>query len=309
MDYARDPVAIASTKVSWTEGHASGFVPWSIFTYDESANKANPREVLFYQSFGLGPAAWRSIDEHPFPEATFADLRDAVCHSGRFDYLRYVEGAPARRETGNPEELSPVAEAEAMLTAAGLEIQREEEPGPGLRLVPEWESFISYEKHLELVEKDWAKAQRSALLRRAKRNCPDCAGDMELYGDGYSYYHRKDLAFVPCKSDDDHRFLKTKAVQAYTATAKSNYQLLRGTIDRYNRLNSSKRLIRSHSAFQKLVEMGPEAVPFILNDLRRGTVGGIWGAEVLAEIVGRRGGDPTWWTAWAKSNEFTLGEI
>lgn len=311
MSYSRDPIAVLGTKVSWTEGNVSGFIPWSIFVKDESANKAE-ESILFYQTFGFEGPAWRSIDEHPFPEATPADVYDAKNHFGRWYYLRYRDASiPSQFEhqeawerfiAQQKPEVSD-EEVRARLIAAGLEVL---EPQHEVRfqLVPDWESFISYDKYHAEAEKKWEEMQREFIEKRAKKTCPACAKGDDLYGDGYRYFHRKDFAFVKCVSSDDHEFLETEAVEAYTAESKSHYYLLRGYIDHYSRTHSSKKHIRSHTAFQKILEMGKEAIPFILNDLRKGRVGGIWTAEILSDLVGQRGGDPQWWIEWAKAQKY-----
>lgn len=312
MSDSRDPVVVESTRIGWTEGKAIGFIPLTIFYKDETANQANEKEILFFQTFGFGPELWRSIDEHPFPEATPADVYDAKNHSGRWGYLRYAENVPAQsfeyqdRWQNWLEEQKPKIQdnkLKEMLIAAGLEI-REEQEEERFRLVPDWESFISYEKYQEEVEKNWEETQRDFIRKRAKKTCSACAAGEELYGDGYRYFHRKDVAFVKCASSDDHEFLETEAIEAYSAKSKSHYHLLRGDIDRYSRTHSSRRHIRSHTAFQKILEMGKEAIPFILNDLRKGRVGGIWTAEILSELVGQRGGDAQWWVEWAKAQKY-----
>jgi hypothetical protein len=311
MSSLRDPIAVAGTKIAWTEGTVSGFVPWSIFVKDESANREE-EAILFYQSFGFDGPAWRSIDEHPFLEATPADVYDAVNHSGRWGYLRYRENIPQESFQHRDsrvdwlEERRPKVSLETvkeMLVAAGLEFHVPEAE-ERFHLVPDWESVISYEKYHEEIEANWEQMQRDAIAKRAKKECPACASDQPLYGDGYRYFHRKDFAFVKCASSGDHEFLETKALEVYSAKSKSHYHLLRGDIDSYSRTRSSRRRIRSHSAFQKILAMGEEAIPFILNDLRKGRVGGIWTAEVLAELVGQRGGDAEWWIQWAKAQKY-----
>lgn len=307
----RDTFVIESIKVAWTEGKSHGFIPWSFFVKDESANKEE-EAVLFYQTFGFEGPAWRSIDEHPFPEATPADIYDAVNHTGRWNYLRFAEDVSPERFLYHDQWQSwleeqkpkiPDNKLKEMLNAAGLELY-EPRFEDRFHLVPDWESVISYEKYHQEIEANWEAEQRKFIAKRAKSTCPACAADQQLYGDGYRYFHRKDFAFVKCASSSDHEFLETEAIEAYSVKSKSHYHLLRGEIDRYGRTHSSRRHIRSHSAFQKLLEMGQDAIPFILNDLRKGRVGGIWSAEILAELVGQRGGDAQWWIEWAKAQKY-----
>lgn len=328
MEYSRDTVVIEHIKVAWTEGKVAGFVPWSYFVRDESANRKEEK-ICFYQTFGFEPAAWRSMDEHPFPEATPADFYDARNRCGRWDYLQYVEPvvapevavAAAAASGGfehqnvwekwlkgddNPEPEKMNEAVKGMLIAAGLEILPPEVEEK-LHLVPEWESFISYEKHLQKVDEEWEETQRAYIAARAVKKCPACAAGEKLYGDGYRFFHRKDFAFTKCASSSDHEFLETPAIEAYSAKSKSHYRVLRGDINKYSRTRSSRKRLRSHEAFKKLVEMGREAIPFILHDLKKGRVGGLWSAEVLAELTGQRGGaDPEWWLAWAKSEKYSL---
>lgn len=304
MTYARDTFVIESIKVAWTEGRSNGFVPWSFFVKDESANKGEEK-VLFYQPFGFQPPSWRAIDEHPFPEATFCDYCDAIFMEGRFRHYRSPE-MPAEKNWAET-----MARAVRLLGDAGLEGNVDFSfydfpPPANLKLVPDWTSFISHDEHLSLIEKEKWASVKAFLEHTVKERCAACASGTKLFGDGYRYFHRKDFAFVRCPAEKEHDELETEAWAMYANSTRENYRLLRGHMDRYNRLNSSRKLIRSHSAFRKLVDMGPEAVPFILHDLRNGRVGGIWSAEVLAELTGRRGGDPQWWLTWAKSENYEV---
>lgn len=310
MTYARDTVVIETARVDWTEGKAVGFIPWSFFVKDESANRKE-ESIGFFQPFGFAPPRWRTIDEHPFPEAAFSDYCEALAMLGRFARYR-VDGKMPEGETW----AAAIARAVRMLAEACLEASEDfsfdEWEQPRLSLVPEWNCFISHDEHLALIEKEkWASA-KSFLEHQVRELCKACAGGSKLYGDGYRFFHRKNFAFVACDAQDQHDELKTEAWAMFSRNVKAEYRLLRGHLNSYTRINSSRKLIRSHDAFRKLLQMGPEAVPFILNDLKSGTVGGIWSAEILAELTGRRGGaDPEWWLAWAKSEnyEVTIEEL
>lgn len=313
MSADRDPVGITGTKVAWTDGHVAGFIPWSMFVVDESSNLGNKKETLFYQVFGFQPAAWRSIDEYPYPEATPSDWYDAINFRGRWGHLIYhgglaghAESPDFKREHDNAN--FRMESAKQRLAAAGLQVRDPDETPFELRLVPDWTSVISHDRHLELVEAEKEGVYRQKVESGVGKICAACRSHEKLFGDGYRFYHRQDFAFKLCAANESHKFLKTEAHAAYSGSSANNYRLLKGHLDRYNKLNSSKRLIRSHSAYRKLLEMGQEAVPFILNDLRKGRAGGIWTAEVLAELTGRRGGDPQWWEQWAKSEKYEVLE-
>lgn len=296
----QDPVIVPSLRVAWTEGKAVGFIASSIFIKDESADPQNEKPVYFLQEFGFKPPAWTAIDEHPFVEATPADYYDARNLFGRWDYIRHLSNF----QSLTPEEHEK--QIPAMFAHAGMEVHGEDEE-PRFRLVPEWVSVVSHDGHLELLWKEKKDRTKADLEKKVFERCKPCAAGDKIYGDGYRFFHRKNLAFVSCAADREHGELKTKAWAMFSKLSIDHYQLLRGHIDRYSRLNSSRRLIRSHDAFRKLVHMGPEAVPFILNDLRKGRVGGIWSAEVLAELTGKRGKDPQWWIAWAEQEGYEIG--
>lgn len=298
----QDPVIAESIKIAWTEGKAVGFIPSSIFIKDESADPQNEKPVYFLQEFGFRYPAWRAIDEYPFPEATIADYYDMINYQGRWHHFRYFEGW---RPKGEDEDVDHEAVV-ALLAAAGLDFRREATK-PKLHLVPDWVSQVSHDEHLELIKKEkWASVQ-AFLETTVRERCRLCADGKKLYGDGYRFFHRKDLAFARCAAEAQHEELETKAWVMFSNVTKSQYRLLRGHIDRYSRLNSSRKLIRSHDAFRKLVDMGPEAVPFILNDLKKGRLGGIWSAEILADLTGKRGKDPQWWLSWAEEQGYDVG--
>lgn len=287
----QDPVIAESIKIAWTEGKAVGFIPWSLFIKDESGNLAYDDEVLFLQEFGFRSQAWMSIDEHFLPEATASDFYDALNAAGRWNYLKYAE-APQVADT-----------VIGRLAEAGLSV--EPGPEPVLKLVQDWYSFISYDDYMTEIQKQKEEEKRKKILRKARRMCSLCAADERLFKDGTAYYHRKDFGFVDCPARWEHFELKSDATAVPLPTEKKKaYKLLRGYLEHDNRLISSKRLIRSHTAYRKILEMGKEAVPFILNDLKEGRVGGIWTAEVLAELTGQRGGDPAWWLAWAEKERY-----
>jgi hypothetical protein len=296
----QDPVVIESMRVTWTEGKSVGFIPSSIFIKDESADPQNEKPVYFLQEFGFGHPAWAAIDEHPFVEATPADYYDARNLFGRWDYIRHLPNFQSLTSEEHEKQIP------AMFAYAGIEVRNEIEE-PRLRLVPEWVSVVSHDEHLELLWKEKKDRMKADLQRRVSELCKLCAAGDKIYGDGYRFFHRKSFAFIACMADKEHGELKTKAWAMFSKLSVDHYQLLRGHIDRYSRLNSSRKLIRSHDAFRKLVNMGPEAIPFILNDLRKGKVGGIWGAEVLAEVTGKRGMDSEWWLSWAKQEGYEVG--
>jgi hypothetical protein len=293
MSDSRDPVVVESTRIGWTAGKAIGFIPLTIFYEDETANQANEKETLFFQTFGFGPESWQSIDEHPYPEATIADYYDAANGLGRWNYLRYMDRLPEDLDT-----------VEKRIARAGLDPLPHEGEEPKFRLVPEWQSVITGEELERQIKAEWAAAYRAKTEARVKEVCSACAAGEKLFGDGYGFFHRREFAFEICAAVEQHRFLKTEAWALFSATAKGNYTLLKGYLNDYSRLNSSRKRIRSHSAYRKLLEMGEEAIPFILNDLRKGQVGGIWTAEVLSELIGQRGGDPHWWIEWAKARKY-----
>lgn len=296
----QDPVIVPSLRVAWTEGKAVGFIASSIFIKDESADPQNEKPVYFLQEFGLKHPSWTAIDEHPFVEATPADYYDARNLFGRWDYIRHLPNFQSLTREEHEKQIP------AMFAHAQLEPLPDGEE-PKFRLVPEWASVVSYEEHLALIWKEKEAIAKAELEREVLERCAHCRAGDKLYGDGYRFFHRKRLAFVLCAADEEHDELETKAWAMFSKLSIDHYQLLRGHIDRYSRLNSSKKLIRSHDAFRKLVSMGPEAVPFILNDLRKGRVGGIWSAEVLAELTGKRGKDPQWWIAWAEQEGYETG--
>ena len=288
--YSRDTVVIADIKVAWTEGKAIGFIPWSFFVKDESANRKEER-TCFYQPFGFAPAPWRSIDEHPYPEATEADLYDARNGFGRWNYLAYMDPeSPERRAT---------ATLRDRLVAAHLGTPHEEALTPRLQLVPDWRSVITYDEYMNEIEKAKIEVERGELEAKIKKVCPPCAAGAKLYVDGLLFFHRERSAFVRCLAEPEHRRLRSDAQPLFREGLRENYKVLRGHLDSYGRTNSSRRLIRSHSAYRKLVEMGPEMIPFILADLQEGKVGGIWTAEVLSELTGNNK-DFGGWLAWAQ---------
>lgn len=305
MTYARDTVVIESARVDWTEGKAVGFIPWSFFVKDESANR-DEEAIGFYQPFGFAPPRWQAIDEHPFPEAAFSDYCEALGMLGRFARYR-VDGKMPEGETW----AVAIARAVRMLAEAGLEASEDfsfdEWEQPRLSLVPEWNCFISHDAHLALIEKEKWASVKAFLERQVRELCQACAGGSKLFGDGYRFYHRKNFAFVRCDAQEQHDELETEAWAMWSKETAAQYHLLRGYLNSYTRTRSSRRKIRSLLSFRHLVELGHEMVPFILKDLQEGTVGGIWSAEVLAELTGRRGGtDPEWWLAWAKSENYEV---
>ena len=298
----QDPVVVESLRVSWTEGKSVGFIPSSIFIKDESADPKNEKPVYFLQEFGFRHQAWAAIDEHPYPEATLADYYDLINFRGRWERIRYMEGW---RPKAPDEEVDPAAVA-AMMSVAGLDITFERKE-PRFRLVPDWVSVVSHDEHLDLLRKEGQSIEKIRLQCKVRELCGACAAKEKIYGDGWHFFHRRAFAFTLCPADDEHGLLKTKAWAMFSKFAKENYRLLRGHLDRYNKLNSSRKLIRSHSAFLRLVQMGPEAIPFILNDLKKGRIGGIWSAEILAELTGKRGMSPEWWLSWAEQEGYEVG--
>lgn len=66
----------------WTDGRAVGFIPTTFWHRDETANRANEREQLFFQDFGLRDPAPRVKAFKP--EITPADIYDVVHATGPF---------------------------------------------------------------------------------------------------------------------------------------------------------------------------------------------------------------------------------
>jgi hypothetical protein len=74
---------------SWT-GQCVGFVPYTFWHKDETANTAEPRDLLFFQDFGLRERPLVDVVERP--EITLADVLDVINGRGRFSYLQNCAG-------------------------------------------------------------------------------------------------------------------------------------------------------------------------------------------------------------------------
>jgi len=269
MTESRDVVVIETAKVQWTEGKAVGFLPWTLFYEEETANKGYKAPVSFFQDFGFREQPWRSIDEHALPEATPAD----IYHYGWW---------------GNPN-----------VDWTVLEKQRSA-PAARLTLVPDWTSYIGPEQAAALEEARLQRRRAKELQERIRSACAECRRKEPLfYSNGY--VHRADIGhFTWCPAEDLHYDADTEVPLAPRPSdeALAEYRVLRGYLQEYGRTNSSKTIIRSHSAYRKLVELGRDMAPFIIDDIREGQIGGIWTAEVLADLTGKNN-DWAWWQAWA----------
>jgi len=273
MEYARDVTVIETMKVSWTEGKAVGFLPMTLFYEEETADEGYKAPVSFFQSFGFRDQPWQSIDEHYLPEATPADI-----------YQYGWDGNP----TLDWARLREIRHGRA----------------PTLSLVQDWSSYIGYEDYHAEDEKRRKKEHREFLKQRVSQVCSLCRTNETLYFWKYEFLHKVEIGYRRCPADLLHEDLGTKRLipPMPSKEAFSQYQVLRSYLERYNKLNSSKRLIRSHSAYRHLVELGREMALFIVDDIKEGRIGGIWSSEVLADLTGNKK-DSVWWRSWTMNQE------
>lgn len=184
---ARDPVAlVADDGFAWSK-RTSGFVPWTIFHDEPTANRAVKNPVAFFQTFGVpNPRElFRTIDEHLTLEITLADVywygKKWLLQNG----FSYPEAFEPRKSEWVP--IWP-----PMLTLVEVE--------------PEWRS-VDFEEDILRREE---RRKREELDRSISGTCPTCATTRDLaimdIGPRHVYVHGQKYENArACRADNFHR--------------------------------------------------------------------------------------------------------
>lgn len=185
-NYVRDSVELSPDDgFAWAK-RTSGFVPWSIFYDEPTANKAVVNPMAFFQVFGVPHPReiFRTIDEYVSMEITLADAvqfgEEWLLRNG-FSYPREVE----RRKS----EWLPIWP-------------------PLLRLVevePEWRS-VDFEEDILKREERRKKEEDDKRIFKA---CPLCGkgADLAVIDEPrWEYVHGKEYQDKrPCAANELHR--------------------------------------------------------------------------------------------------------
>lgn len=164
--YARDPVILDPGDGFANAGRVGGFVPKTIFYDEPSANKAVTNEVAFFQDFGIPDPKqifW-SIDEHPYLEATMADMAVVVEDQRGQRTVVFIGLKPG---FVTPRPVEPVESAWVPTWPPMLRLVRDE---------PEWRS-------VDWDEDRVAREERKRLEdydRKIMAKCPRCAFQKNL---------------------------------------------------------------------------------------------------------------------------------
>ena len=96
MSYPRDPSLLRSDDQFAYSGRAYGFVPWSIWYKEETANRHIKTEVSWFDHRGSRGGELVAVKTEPFvPEITLADVYDVRRGAGRFASVVCPEGHEA----------------------------------------------------------------------------------------------------------------------------------------------------------------------------------------------------------------------